>query len=204
MTNEQNRVGQALVLIETQNEWLLPEGKLNRLITDRELLDTSIAAIDKALRAARSARMPVIHAGLRFQPGYAELGHGKGGLREAIPKAGTFPIDGSGSQFYELFQPLSGEFLVTGRLGGSAFAGSNLDLYLRNNQITDIFLTGYALHVCVESTLRDAHDRGYTATVLSDATAAFTQVQQTHVLNEVVHHFGHHLTTHEFVEQLNS
>ena len=53
--------------------------------------------------------------------------------------------------------------------------------------------------MCVESTLRDAHDMGYNTYLISDATAAFNQTQQEYVINEIVHHFGDHLTTEEFI-----
>lgn len=190
----------ALVLIETQNEWMHPDGKLNRLlIEDRALMQTSILNIEKTVHHARQIKMPVIHVGLRFEKGYPELAHGQYGLRKAIPNAGTFPKDGFGSQFYNAVAPTDGEFVVTGRIGASGFTGSNLDAYLRNNKIDTLYLAGYATHVCVESTLREAHDKGYHAVLISDASAAFNRQQQDYVLREIVHHFGTHITTSEFL-----
>ncbi|MCC3382126.1 isochorismatase family protein [Paenibacillus farraposensis] len=66
-----------------------------------------------------------------------------------------------GSQFGEAFTPEPGEFVVSGRTGASGFAGSNLDSFLRNQEIKKIYIAGYAFHVCVESTLRHGHDLGY-------------------------------------------
>jgi nicotinamidase-related amidase len=57
---------------------------------------------------------------------------------------------------------------------------------------------GYALHVCVESTFRSAHDLGYNVILIADASAAFTKEQQEYVLNEVIHHFGKKITVNEF------
>ena len=88
-------------------------------------------------------------------------------------------------------------------LGMSGFSGSNLDSYLRNNQINRIYLAGYALHVCVESTLRDGHDRGYEVILLEDATSAFNSEQRDYVLKNVVHHFGAHISVEEFASVLN-
>lgn len=200
--NAQEQPKSALVLIETQNEWMHPDGKLNQaLVKDREMIQTSIMNIEKVLKHARKSNIEVIHVGLRFQQGYPELGNGKSGLRKAIPNAGTFPINGFGSQFYETVKPIEGEFVVTGRLGASGFTASNLDAYLRNNKIENLYLVGYATHVCVESTLRDAHDKGYNTFVISDATSAFNRMQQDYVLSEIVHHFGEHLTTIEFTNE---
>ncbi|MCT3664363.1 cysteine hydrolase [Elizabethkingia anophelis] len=190
----------ALILIETQNEWMHSEGKLKKLlITDEQMMKNSITNIEKALNYARQNDIQIIHVGLRFEKGYPEMGSGKSGLRKAIPKAGTFKINEFGLQFYETVKPMNDEFVVTGRLGASSFTASNLDTYLRNNRIENLYLAGYATHVCVESTLRDAHDKGYNTFLLSDATAAFNKKQQDYVLQEIVHHFGEHLTTKEFV-----
>lgn len=196
----QTKEKSALILIETQNEWMHKNGKLHKaLLKDKEMMQTSIKNIEKALEYARKDNMEVIHVGLRFEKGYPELANGKSGLRKAIPNAGTFPINEFGAQFYENVKPIDGEFIVTGRVGASGFTGSNLDVYLRNNKIENLYLVGYATHVCVESTLRDAHDKGYNTYVISDATSAFNQTQQSYFLSEIVHHFGEHLTTDEFI-----
>ncbi len=201
-TQGQTKAKSALILIETQNEWMHSEGKLYRaLVTDKDMMHNSIANIEKALDYARQNDMEIIHVGLRFEKGYPELANGKSGLRKAIPNAGTFPINGFGAQFYESVKPIDGEFVVTGRVGASGFTGSNLDVYLRNNKIEKLYLVGYATHVCVESTLRDAHERGYDTFLISDGTSAFNRYQQEYVLNDIVHHFGEHLTTQEFIDQ---
>lgn len=196
----QTKEKSALILIETQNEWMNSNGKLRKLLVkDEQMMLNSITNIEKALDYARKNNIEVIHVGLRFEKGYPELTNGKSGLRKAIPNAGTFPINEFGSQFYETVQPIEGEFVVTGRVGASGFTGSNLDVYLRNNKIENLYLVGYATHVCVESTLRDAHEKGYNTFLISDATSAFNRMQQDYVLNEIVHHFGEHLTTNEFM-----
>lgn len=192
----------ALILIETQNEWMHPQGKLYKaLVADKEMMQASIINIEKALIYARKNNIEVIHVGLRFQKGYPELANGKSGLRKAIPNAGTFPINEFGSQFYETVKPVEGEFIVTGRVGASGFTGSNLDAYLRNNKIENLYLVGYATHVCVESTLRDAHDKGFNTFVVADATSAFNKLQQDYFLSEIVHHFGAYLSTSEFISK---
>ena len=165
--NAQEQGKSALILIETQNEWMHTDGKLYKaLVKDKEMMQTSIENIEKALDYARKNNIEIIHVGLRFEKGYPELANGKSGLRKAIPNAGTFPINGFGSQFYETVKPIEGEFVVTGRVGASGFTGSNLDVYLRNNKIEILYLVGYATHDCVESTFRDGHENGYNTYVI--------------------------------------
>lgn len=192
----------ALVLIEFQREWLDETGKINHLVQDRTQFHTAVAGGERALAAARRHGLPVVHVGLRFTEGHPELGVASGGLRAAIKRVGSFPVAGSGSEIPPPFTPRPGEFVVTGRTGASGFAGSNLDSYLRNNRIDHLYLAGFALHVCVESTLRAGHDLGYTVTVVEDATTAFTAEQRAHVLDHVVHHFGDRVTADEFEKRL--
>ncbi|AZD86887.1 Nicotinamidase/isochorismatase family protein [Pseudomonas chlororaphis subsp. aureofaciens] len=192
----------ALVMIEFVNEWLAPEGKLRGLIKDERQFAYSQIAGKQALEAARRAGMPVIHATLQMSPDYRELGRARFGLRGAIPKAGTWQKQDRGWQFYGPFAPQADEFVLSGRAGASAFAASDLDNYLRGQGITRLYLAGYATHVCIESTMRAAHDLGYEPVILSDATSAFTAQQQQHVLSEVVHHFGWDMPTQNFVDSL--
>lgn len=58
----------ALILIETQNEWMHSEGKLKKLlITDEQMMKNSITNIEKALNYARQNDIQIIHVGLRFE-----------------------------------------------------------------------------------------------------------------------------------------
>lgn len=195
----------AFVFIEFQNEWLAPAAPLNRLMQDRPQFEQAVANAAALIDGARRNGFPVVHAGLSLvgDPGYLLFGRGvgKGGLRGAIPRAGTWRDPGRAA-FPEPFAPRPGEFVVAGRSGASVLANSNLDAYLRNNRIDQIYLLGFALHVCVESTLRQAHDLGYEATVVSDAAPAFTATQREHVLRDVVHHFGHHVTAAQLLQAM--
>ena len=192
----------AVLVIEFQREWMDEDGKLNHLMEDRPQFEASKTGGKDLLKLARAAGLTVIHSGLRFTEGHAELGQDGLGLRGAIKSFGTFPINGKGSDFAPGFEPLQGEFVPTGRLGGSAFAGSNLGAYLQNSRIVTLLIAGYALHVCVESTLRAAHDLGYDAYLIPEATAAFTASQRAHVLDHVVHHYGLNLSLEALQAQL--
>jgi nicotinamidase-related amidase len=194
----------ALLLIEFVNEWIGPEAGLDFLMEDREQFARSRQAGNQILEAARREGLTVIHATLRLSNDYREFGDGHFGLRKAIPEAGTWRESEDGWRFADGFEPLEGEFVVEGRTGSSVFAGGNLESFLRANEITQLFLAGYALHVCVESTMRDAHDRAYDAVVLPDATAAFTAAQRKHVLEHVIHHFGAAMETDDFIRWLES
>ena len=189
----------ALIPIEFQYEWLNPQGKLYRLMQDQLQFKNSVEQATKAITYARNQNMLCIHSGLSFAVNYQELGEAKFGLRHHIRENKPFQKDSLGSQFFEPFSPLPGELQVQGRLGGSAFASSNLDQLLKNNDIKKIYLMGYALHVCVESTLRAAHDLGYETYVIHDACSAFNLEQKEFFLTHIIHHFGKAISTAEFL-----
>jgi biuret amidohydrolase len=135
---------------------------------------------------------------LRFGEGYPELGRARRGLRAAILRAGTFKAETTGSAFAPRFEPRASEFVVQGRVGASAFSGSNLDAFLRNQGIRHLYVAGFALHVCVAATGWAAHDLGYEVTILEDAVAAFDPTKQAMTLDDVVHHFGDCMTVEQF------
>jgi nicotinamidase-related amidase/alkylhydroperoxidase/carboxymuconolactone decarboxylase family protein YurZ len=186
----------ALVLIEFQNEWLGPDGKLVRLFDEPARGQVAASRAQVALAAAREAGLTIIHAPMVLSAGYPELGDGRYGLRRAIPEAETWV--GSGADFAVGFEPRAGELVVRDRVGASAFVGSNLQALLRQHEIQTLYLAGFATHVCVESTLRHAHDLGYDVVVLRDACAAFNDEQDAYFDEHVLHHFGHAMTVSEF------
>lgn len=183
----------ALVCIEFQKEWLAASGTLQRLLVkDKKLFQTAVDNAAALLQTARDSGWQVAHAGLDLScdPGYLLYNQGRKtlGLRGAIPKAGTWT--GSGADFVPPFVPQNGEYIVKGRSGASVLANSTLDPFMRNNGLDTLILMGFALHVCVESSMRHAHDLGYNVIVASDACGVFEAEQKLYFEQHVAHHFG--------------
>ncbi|WP_335727766.1 isochorismatase family cysteine hydrolase [Rhizobium gallicum] len=133
---------------------------MNGQFQDREQIDTAIANSKKVIEEARRRNIEVIHVRMVLEPAYRVLGEGKYGLRKMVRDYGSFL--GEQTEFFPGFEPLDGEYTISERTGGSsAFAATTLDSYLRNNRIFDIYVMGFALRQCVESTVRNAHDLGY-------------------------------------------
>jgi nicotinamidase-related amidase len=83
-------------------------------------------------------------------------------------RAGTVVAPEEAMQIHESVQPRPDEPIVT-KLRVSAFAGSDLEVLLRSNQIDTLILSGIATSGVVLSTLREAADKDFALTVLSDA-----------------------------------
>jgi nicotinamidase-related amidase len=63
--------------------------------------------------------------------------------------------------------------LVIDKNASSPFNGTGIDQLLRNMGLTTLVMTGMATDMCVETTARDAADRGYNVIVVEDAVATF-------------------------------
>ncbi|MDP6341976.1 MAG: isochorismatase family cysteine hydrolase, partial [Alphaproteobacteria bacterium] len=59
-----------------------------------------------------------------------------------------------------------------------AFASTGLDASLRNLGIETLVLGGVVTNRCVETTMRDATDRGYRVILVDDGTATFSPEMQ--------------------------
>jgi len=200
MLHDITRERSALVFIEFQQEWISDDGILQqRVIKDREPFRAAVANGARIIESARANGWTVVHAGLDLSadPDYLIFNGGQNvlGLRQAIPGAGTWR--GKGADRAAPFAPLKGEFVVTGRSGASVLKNSTLDPFLRNRRIDTLFFMGFVTHVCVESSLREAHDMGYNGYLVEDACAAFERAQHEHVRKHVVHHFWAETNTAE-------
>lgn len=69
-------------------------------------------------------------------------------------------------------RPLPGEKQITKSVN-SAFVGTGLERYLREQGIASLVIVGLTTDHCVSASTRTASDLGFEATVVSDATAAF-------------------------------
>jgi nicotinamidase-related amidase len=77
-----------------------------------------------------------------------------------------------GNAFKEEVQPMAGE-PVFRKVVNSAFIGTGLEQYLRDNNISKMVIIGLTTDHCVSASTRMASDLGFDVTLVSDATAAF-------------------------------
>jgi nicotinamidase-related amidase len=155
--NKLNNKNTALLVMDLQN------GIVSRFVQDAE----GMAPFQKAVQAARSANIPVLFVRVAFREGYPEVSPRNKSF-SAISKSGGMTMDEASTQIHEAVKPLENEQVITKRRV-SAFAGSDLEVILRAKEIEHIVLTGIATSGVVLSTLREAADKDYQITVLSDA-----------------------------------
>lgn len=154
----QNHISKtALLLMDIQN------GIVSRFGENTEVL----LPFQKAVESARRNNIPVIFVRVGFSEGYPEVSPRNKSF-SAISKFGAMTVLDTATQIHESVQPEPNEPVVT-KYRVSAFAGSNLEVILRSQQIDTLVLSGIATSGVVLSTLREAADKDFVLTVLSDA-----------------------------------
>lgn len=81
-------------------------------------------------------------------------------------------------EFKSGFEPVTAE-PVFQKTVNSAFIGTNLETYLRKNQIGHLVLVGLTLPHCVSTTTRMAANLGFKVTLLADATPVLPYLTKT-------------------------
>ncbi len=89
-----------------------------------------------------------------------------------------------GSDFIEELYPEKGEYIVPKRRH-SGFAYTDLDLYLREENIDTVVVTGVWTNVCVRSTATDALARAYKVITLSDGCDSKTEEMHEYGLKDL-------------------
>jgi nicotinamidase-related amidase len=85
-----------------------------------------------------------------------------------------------------------------------AFYGTDLDLQLRRRGITTIILCGIATEFGVESTARDAYERGYEQIFAEDAMTARTSESHANSVTNIFSRMGHVRSTAEIIAALRA
>jgi nicotinamidase-related amidase len=94
-------------------------------------------------------------------------------LRQPVDQPPAIPAGGFPSDFATFPEGLveSSDIMITKRQWG-AFYGTELDLQLRRRGVRTIVLGGVATNFGVESTARDAWERGYEIVIAEDVTSS--------------------------------
>jgi len=169
----------ALVVIDMQLDFLAPRGYASGLGHDVTRLHPAIAPIAVLLDAWRTRGWPVMHT---RESHAADLTDCPPMHRSRAPRRkrigddgpmGRFLVEGQhGTGIVPELAPLEGE-LVLDKPAHGMFWGTRLQEILQANCITHLVLTGASTETAVESSLREAHDRGYTCLLVADATESY-------------------------------
>jgi nicotinamidase-related amidase len=140
-------------------------------IVERLGAPSVVDAAGRAVKAARSAGVPVMFVRVALRPGYPEAAESNKAFGAALASAGDqFTEAHPATQIHAALTPLDGEPVIIKRRV-SAFSGSDLDVLLRAAGADTLVLAGISTSGVVLSTLRQAADLDYRLVVLADACA---------------------------------
>jgi nicotinamidase-related amidase len=157
----------ALLLLHWQNDIAMPSGKLARDMPQRLAAAHTVEHVQAVLKASREKGMLVVYVNASHRPGYPEVSPSTSSMSSGIAEAGGLMRGSWGAEVIDQLRPLAEDIIIY-NYSPSAFGYTELELILRNKGITDLVLTGLVTNWVVESTARDAMNRGYNIYTLSD------------------------------------
>ena len=159
------------------------------------------SCLKKAIDTARKNNIPVIYIVVGFRKDYPEVSS-TNKMFTNITGSGRKMDQESSYQVAGEVSPQAGELVVI-KKRVSAFTGSDLEVILRAKEINHLVLTGVATSGVVLSTLREAADKDYRLTVLSDCCADRDEEVQRVLLTKVFPRQADVFTTDEWASSLS-
>jgi len=169
----------SLVIIDMQRDFLEPGGFGAALGNDVSLLRRTIAPIRALLEGARAAGLTIIHTREGHRPDLADLPPAKkvrgklaAGIGDPGPMGRILVRGEPGHDIIPELYPLPGEPVVD-KPGKGAFFATDLDAMLKNRGVAQLIVCGVTTEVCVNTTVREANDRGYDCLVVADCVGSY-------------------------------
>ena len=169
----------ALLIIDMQRDFLEPGGFGEMLGNDVSQLRRTIAPNKELLGAWRAAGLTVLHTREGHRPDLADLppekkirGKSDKTIGDEGPMGRILIRGEAGHDIIEELYPLPGEPVID-KPGKGAFFATDLHAILQNRGITQLVVTGVTTEVCVNTTVREANDRGYNCLVPSDCVGSY-------------------------------
>ncbi len=157
----------ALIIIDMQRDFLEPGGFGAALGNNVSRLQAAVAPCRAVLAAARAASMVIIHTREGHLPDLSDapplkIARGDPKLRiGALGPMGRILIRGEpGHDIIPELYPAPGEMVID-KPGKGAFYRTELEIALKSRNIETLFVCGVTTEVCVNTTVREANDRGY-------------------------------------------
>ena len=181
----------ALLIIDMQRDFLEPGGFGAMLGNDVAQLRRTVEPNRRLLAAWREAGLLVIHTREGHRPDLADLpqakkvrGHGAKTIGDEGPMGRILVRGEPGHDIIPELYPDAGEPVVD-KPGKGAFFATDLHAILQARGVTQLVVTGVTTEVCVNTTVREANDRGYDCLVLEDCVGSYFPDFQTYGLKMI-------------------
>ena len=169
----------ALIMIDMQRDFLEKGGFGEMLGNNISNLGDVAERCGELLTWARFMKMRIIHTQEAhnqnlsdFPPSKLTRGILSCGIGDVGPLGRALVEGAAGSDFVGSCTPLPGETVVR-KPGKGAFYATSLNDQLHFGGYTHLIIAGVTTEVCVQTTMREANDRGFECLLIEDCTASY-------------------------------
>lgn len=169
----------ALVVIDMQRDFIEPGGFGAALGNDVSRLLAIVPNVAALLALFRAKGWPVIHTREAHLPDLSDCPPAKIARGDASPRIGEVGPMGrllvrgeAGNQIVPALAPVAGERVVD-KPGKGMFWATGLHEVLQAEGISHLIFAGVTTEVCVQTSMREANDRGYDCLLITDATESY-------------------------------
>ena len=175
-------------------------GIVSIYVKDNELLVRAASVLQRA----RVAGMRVIHVQVGFRPNLPEVSPRNlllGAIKSSPRRQELF--QGSSGAIHPTVAPDAADIVIT-KHRVSAFAGTDLEMILRANDVDTLILLGIATSGVILSTLLEAADADYRIVVLKDCCADLDAELHNCLIDKLFPRQAQVLTASQFLDHLDS
>jgi nicotinamidase-related amidase len=169
----------ALIVIDMQRDFVEEGGFGSVLGNDVTPLANIVPTVARLIELARRHDIRVIHTRESHLPDLSDCppaklkrGNPALGIGAHGPMGRILIRDEPGNQILPQLAPLNGE-CVLDKPGKGAFYATDLHALLQQHGITHLLFAGVTTEVCVQTSMREANDRGYECLIVEDACASY-------------------------------
>ncbi|MBX5187556.1 cysteine hydrolase [Rhizobium sp. NZLR3b] len=169
----------ALIVIDMQRDFAEAGGFGASLGNDVSRITRIVPDVKRLIQGFRNAGLPVIHTMECHRPDLSDLppakrDRGNPSLRIGDEgPMGRILISGEpGTAILPELAPVKGEIIIE-KPGKGAFYATELGAMLQQKGISQLVFAGVTTEVCVQTTMREANDRGYECLLAEEATESY-------------------------------
>ena len=97
------------------------------------------------------------------------------GILQTIKDVGAFKKGTKGAEAIDEIKVYKDKIIeIPGKLGLNAFINTNLEETLNKHEIEEVMIAGTVASICIDSTGRSAHEKGFKVTILTDCVSGRT------------------------------
>jgi biuret amidohydrolase len=169
----------ALVVIDMQRDFVEPGGFGASLGNDVSAVAGIVPTVRRLIDGFRTAGLPIIHTMECHRPDLSDCPPAKRNRGDPALRIGDHGPMGrmlisgeAGTAILQELAPLPGEIVIE-KPGKGAFYATSFGAELQRLGAEQLVFAGVTTEVCVQTTMREANDRGYECLLAEDATESY-------------------------------